>query len=155
MFRIALACVCVAGFLVGGCASSQSTQMVEIASGPDARQGGGEVLLVQYGNVSVRLLDYVSGDRFRFEVKNLSTLPIIIDRDAIELVTHAEGPRSREPGGSRNSYSLPVGGVQNVDVRFDMSSVDQGELVKIDLSPALQTVGGGRVPVGPIVVQYR
>jgi hypothetical protein len=151
----AIALVGLLGGVVVGCASSQSTQMVEIASGPQDSRSVAEVHEVQYGNVSVRLLDYEGGDLFKFEIKNLSPLPIIVDRDAVELVVAGEGPRPREPGGARNAYSLPVGGVQVVSVRFDMATVSLGEAVKIDFSPALQMVGGSRVPVSAIVVKFR
>jgi hypothetical protein len=110
------------------CATPQSTQMVEVAT--PMTNAAPEVREVQNANVTVRVIDYKGGD-----------------------VTPA-GRQRRLPGGTANLYTLPPAGFHRVNVRFDVSSIHQGEMVQVDFTPALQRVGGGTIAMPPIALKY-
>jgi hypothetical protein len=113
-----------------------------------------EVHEVQAGNISVRLVEYQRGNLFVFEVRNLSPQPIIIDRDAVEMLVPAGGRVRRLPGGLASAYSLPPAGFHRVNVKFDMSLLATNDYARFDFSSALQLVGGARLQVPQLVVRY-
>src|SRR5205814_6757973 len=104
---------------VAACATSNSTQMAEVpgpSSGPNAVKEVGEV---QNANVSVRLQRYDGGDLFEFTVKNLSAERLVVDRDAVEMLSPTGARLLRLPGGTEAAYQVPSAGVHRVNLRFD------------------------------------
>ncbi len=145
---IAISCL-----LAAGCATSQTTEMVEVKT-PPSQPRPAEQLEVHNENLTVRA-EYQGGDIFEFIVKNLRPEPVMVDRDAVELVLPTGQRMRRLPGGAGSLYTLQPAGFHRVNVRFDVSSLHVGDVVQIDFSPALQLVGGRTVTMPPLAVTYR
>jgi len=109
---------------------------------------------VQNAGVTVRLSEYQGGDLFAFDVKNLTAQPLLVDRDAVEMITPSGQRLRRLPGGSESAYTLQPAGAHRVNLRFSMADVRQGDLVRFDFGPALQAVGGATVAVPPLSIKY-
>jgi hypothetical protein len=90
----------------------------------------------------------VSGNIFRFSVENLSHDNMVVDRDAVRLGTNG-GSRGRLPGGADSTYTIPPGGAHDVNVKFDLSGLSEGEEVSVQFGSAIH-VAGLPVPVDPI-----
>jgi hypothetical protein len=113
-----------------------------------------EVREVQNAGVTVRLGEYKGGDIFSFEVKNLSAQPLLVDRDAIELITPGGTHLKRLPGGAVAAYTLQPASQQSVRVRFSAEELRQGDVVRFDFAKAVQAVGGATVAIPPLAVKY-
>jgi hypothetical protein len=140
--------------LLLACATSQSTPMVEVGDSLVLAGQPAEVHEVQEGNISVRLINYSSGNLFVFEVRNLSEMPIIVDRDAVEMVLPGGAHKRRLPGGLASAYSIKPAEIHRVNVKFDVSELQATDIVRFDFTPALQLIGGARLQMPPIVVRY-
>ena len=135
------------------CATPSSTQMTEVANASTAKDRS-ETREVQNANVTVRVAQYDGGDLFIFDVKNLSTTPLLVDCDSVELVTATGARQRRLPGGTDAMYTIQPAAYHRVNVRFDVSDVRPGDLVKFDFTAALQVPGGGKLPMPPLTVVY-
>jgi hypothetical protein len=133
-----------AALLMVACGSTGNQQMIEV-SGTTPKGGDLEVHEVQSAGITVKLIEYGGGDLFKFDVKNLSTQPVLVDRDAVEMITATGERRQRLPGGTETSYALQPASAHHVNVRFDMSIAQQGDTVHFDFARALQLAGGGTV----------
>jgi hypothetical protein len=72
----------------------------------------------------------------------------VVHRDRIYLSTPS-GAVARLPGGAAHTYTLPPGGAHDVNVRFDLSRLEEGTRVEVLFGDALD-VRGARVDVGAI-----
>ena len=98
--------------------------------------------------VSVREVD---DNIFKFSVLNLSKEILVVDRDAVRLVT-PRGSRERAPGGVAHTYTIQPGGAHDLNVKFDLEGLGEGTEVSISFTDAI-LVGGKPVPLDPI--RYR
>jgi hypothetical protein len=118
--------------------------MIEV-SGTTPKGETPEVHEVQSAGITVKLIEYSGGDLFKFDVKNLSTQAVLVDRDAVEMITPTGERRQRLPGGTETSYTLQPASAHHVNVRFDMSIAQEGDTVHFDFARALQLAGGATV----------
>jgi hypothetical protein len=86
---------------------------------------------------------------FKLMVINETQQPVMIDRDAITLEVGGEEHR-RNPGGASTMYSIPPGGFHQVNVKYDLPLVSEGEHALLQFKNAV-FVGGVPVYVDPIV----
>lgn len=135
------------------CGTTQSTQMVEVDNPPAKGAQPVEVREAQASGITVKLLEYGGGGLFELDVKNVGTQTLLVDRDAIEMITPLGERRLREPGGAATSYTIPPMSAHHVNVRYEMSTVQQGDVVRLDLTKALQLPGGATVPL-TLAVRY-
>ena len=81
----------------------------------------------------------VHRDIYSFEVLNMSDHNLVIERDAIMLVTHDGERVRRQPGGVMGLYTVPPGGAQEVRVRYDKNATARAAY--IDFNGALLVDG--------------
>lgn len=112
--------------LLGGCASS----LQAVKSSADVP-----------GLVHVSL-SRLRSDVVTLDVANQSKAPLVVDRDAIVLKT-PRATLARESGGLAHSYVLAPGGHQQVNVRFLLGSIADGETVSLVLDRAITPASGG------------
>jgi hypothetical protein len=123
-----------AGLLGAGCYSGPSARPVETET--------------RAANRAVVVLQEVDGNIFKFTVENLSNETMVVHRDRIYLSTPS-GTVERLAGGAAHTYTLPPGGAHDVNVRFDLSRLEEGTRVEVLFGDALD-VRGARVDVGAI-----
>ena len=129
------------------CGTTGNPQMVEVAGTTPAGTPAPEVREAQAAGVTVKLLEYAGGDLFEFDVKNLGMQPLLVDRDAVEMILPTGDRRQRLPGGAATSYTIQPASAHHVNVRFDMSSLQPGDLMRFDFAHALQIPGGANIPL--------
>jgi hypothetical protein len=88
------------------------------------------------------------GNFIQTSVYNTSTRPIVVNRDAILLLTPA-GPRARLPGGWSSTYEIQPGGHHLVRCIYYVADLRPGDLVQLSFAGAI-TRDGVPVPVDPI-----
>jgi hypothetical protein len=119
---------------VSGCATSpQQTAMAPVDTSPEARE-------VSVEGIKVRLVR-IYGDIITCEVINLAAEPVLVDRDAIELVTPTGEHRKRLPGGAQTTYQVPPSGSHVVNVRYDLAGVLDEDVARLDFSHAVLRAG--------------
>ena len=93
-------------------------------------------------------LDSLEGKTFVFLVWNETSLPIVVDRDAVRMITPHD-TRDWNPGRfMRRFVEVPAGGVHDVKMNFDLGGLSKGEQVAFEFSGAV-VAGGQRIPVPP------
>ena len=115
--------------------------------------GGSLRLLAQRAEVmtpgAVRVvLKATNEDIIEFDVHNYTGSPMVIYRDAVYLST-SRGLRNRVPGGVSNVYTIPPGGVQQVNVRYKLDDLSRGDQLAVVFQNAV-VIDGQPVPVEPI-----
>ena len=130
--------------LLSGCATSQPTAMVPIDAHPVTVQ-------TQGANVRVGLVR-IFGDIITCEVVNLGNDPVLVDRDAIQLITPTGERRARLPGGAQSTYGIPGAGSHVVNLRFDLEGVLADDVVQLDFTHAILR-NGQPVSVPPLAIQ--
>lgn len=118
------------------------------ACAPSLRVETGMAMVREQARAELR---QISGATFELWVENLSSEPMVIYRDDI-LLQSAAGTRAREEGGAADVYRLEPGDGRQVNVRFDLSGIRAGEVVRILFQSALR-VGGRPVSLPPIVLR--
>ena len=146
--------IVMASLALAACGTTQSTQMIEVQNPTPKGASQPEVLEVQASGITVKLLEYAGGGLFELDVKNVGAQTLLVDRDAIELITPLGERRLREPGGAATSYTIPPMSAHHVNVRYDMSTVQSGDVVRLDFAKALQLPGGATVPLTLSVKYY-
>jgi hypothetical protein len=131
--------------LVGmaGCATTEPA-MVPIEARPVMRQTEG-------AGVRVGLVR-VFGDIITCQVVNLGKEPVVVDRDAIEMITATGEHRGRLAGGAGSTYGIPGAGSQVVNLRYDLGGVLDDEVVQLDFSHAIVR-NGQPVAVPPLAIR--
>ena len=109
--------------------------------------------VVEVASVAKVAIKEIDVDIVEMTVWNNSKDPLVIDRDAIMLVTRT-GPRTRLPGGVAHSYTLPPGTAHEVNVRFDWRGLTPGDTVLIKVDTAL-TVFGKPIAIEPLEIIVR
>jgi hypothetical protein len=88
---------------------------------------------------------------FTVNVSNCSQLPIVVNRDAIKMVTPA-GVRSRIPGGAASAYVIPPRAAHIVRVRFVGGGLQKGQQVELQLGDAIVATDGTQLHVPSLVL---
>jgi len=97
------------------------------------------------GSVQVQVRE-VKNDLIVLDVTNSSSTPLVIDRDALVLKTPRDTLK-REPGGASSAYTVPPGEHHQVNVRFLLGTILDGETVELVLDRAF-TPTSRRAPGG-------
>jgi hypothetical protein len=116
-----------------GCATAQPTAMVAVEAHPETRQVTGQG--IRLGVISI------FNDIISCEVVNLGSEPVLVDRDAIVMVTAAGERRSRLPGGAQATYGIVGSASHVVNVRYDLDGVLDDDVVQLDFSHAILRAG--------------
>src|SRR5262245_20724389 len=66
------------------------------------------------------------------EVMNHGAQPVLVDRDAIVLVTPTRERRARLPGGMQTTYQVPPSGSHVVNVRYDLAGILDDDVAQLD-----------------------
>jgi hypothetical protein len=135
--RTLIASFLVAGLLTG-CYVGPSARAIETEASTPSRSERRAVVV----------LHEVDGNIFKFSVENLSNETMVLDRDRVFLSTPKDTV-ARLPGGAAHTYTLPPGAAHDLNVRFDLSSLEKGTRVEVQFDRAL-TVQGVHVDVAPI-----
>lgn len=106
--------------------------------------------VVQVQDVVKIALKEVNNDILEFTVWNNGTQPLVVDRDAILLVTDL-GARKRLAGGIAHSYTLKPGTAREVNVRYDWTGL-KNQLVRVSFDGAL-TINGKPLDISPIEIR--
>jgi hypothetical protein len=109
--------------------------------------------VVEVAAVAKVAIKEIDVDIVEMTVWNNGNSPMVIDRDAIVLVTRT-GPRTRLPGGIAHSYTVEPGAAREVNVRFDWRGLAPGDTVQIKLDTAL-TIFGKPIPIAPLEIVVR
>jgi hypothetical protein len=88
------------------------------------------------------------GNAIQTSVYNTSTRPIVVNRDAILLLTPS-GPRARLPGGWSATYVIPPGEHHRVRCIYYVADLRPGDRVQLGFADAI-TREGAPVAVDPI-----
>ena len=129
---------------VAGCATSpQTTAMAPIDHRAEVRETAAADIKVRF----VRTFDGI----ITCEVINLGAEPLLVDRDAIVLVTPTGERRNRLPGGLQTTYQVPPSGSHVVNVRYDLSGVLDGDVAELDFGRAVLRAGQP-VAVPPLAI---
>lgn len=91
------------------------------------------------------------GDLIVASVTNLGQVPLVINRDAMVLKT-AHRVLKRVEGGSSTSYTVPPGGRQQVNARYEVGLITTGETVQLSFDEAIVDTTGTRVVSPPIAL---
>jgi hypothetical protein len=118
---------------VGCAATNQQTAMAPLDSHAEQRES-------EASGIKLRLLR-IFDDIITCEVINVSNDPVLVDRDAIVLVTPTGERRSRLPGGAQTSYQVPPMGSHVVNVRYDLSGLLTEDVAQLDFGRALMRAG--------------
>jgi hypothetical protein len=108
---------------------------------------------VSASGIKLRLVR-VFDDIITCEVINLGAEPVLVDRDAIVMVTAAGERRHRLAGGLQTAYQVPPAGSHVVNVRYNLDGVLADDVVRIDFGRALLR-GGAPVAVPPLALKVR
>lgn len=125
--------LCFVMVLTSGCATTQATAMVPLPSVSATRQVEGDG--VRVGLVSI------FSDIITCEVVNVGREPLVVDRDAVVMVTPLGERRIRVPGGLQSTYQIAGGGAHAVNVRFNLDGVLDDDVVQLDFSHAISRDG--------------
>ncbi len=125
--------LCFVMALTSGCATTQTTAMVPVANVSATRQ-------VEGADVRVGLVSIFS-DIITCEVVNVGREPLVVDRDAVVMVTPLGERRTRVPGGLQSTYRIPGGGDHTVNLRFNLDGVLDDDVVQLDFSHAISRDG--------------
>lgn len=130
----------VASLALVACGTTQSTQMVEVANASPHGGPAPEVHETQGSGIKLRLVS-IFGDIITCEVINLTAEPVLVDRDAVVLVTPTGERRSRLPGGAQTTYQVPPSGSHVVNVRYDLGGMLDEDVAQLDFSHAVLRAG--------------
>lgn len=125
--------LCLVLVITSGCATTQTTAMVPVAKVSATRQ-------VEGGDVRVGLVSIFS-DIITCEVVNAGREPLVVDRDAVVMVTPLGEQRTRVPGGLQSTYQIAGGGEHVVNLRFNLDGVLDDDVVQLDFSHAISRGG--------------
>ncbi len=106
--------------------------------------------VVQVQDVVKISLKEINNDILEFTVWNNGTQPLVIDRDAVVLVTDL-GVRKRLPGGIAHSYTLQPGTARELNLRYDWAGL-RNTLVRVSFDNAI-TINGKPLDVSPIEIR--
>jgi hypothetical protein len=99
------------------------------------------------------VLTEVTGNLVRVRLDNYSAMTLVVDRDAMVLVSSSGAVRGRMPGGAGRLFSLPPGYSHEVYARFDLVGLQPGDRLSVSFSGALSAeMGPVRVPPLPLAV---
>jgi hypothetical protein len=129
-----------------GCATSAATAMVAVDARPETKQTEG-------AGVRVGLVR-IYNDIITCEVVNLGRDPVLVDRDAVVMVTPSGERRARLPGGAQSTYGIPGSSSHVVNVRYDLDGVLDDDVVQLDFSHAILRDGQPlAAPLPPLVIK--
>jgi hypothetical protein len=133
-----------ATLLAAACATTpQTTAMAPI-------EHRAEVHEIEAQNIKLRWLRTFEGI-ITCEVINLGAQPVLVDRDAIVLVTPTGERRARIPGGLQTTYLVPPSGSHVVNVRYDLAGILDDDVAQLDFARAI-LLNGQPVPIPPLAI---
>jgi hypothetical protein len=136
--------VLVVGLLLAGCATTPpATAMAPIEHRAEAHE-------TEAANIKLRWVRTFEGI-ITCEVINLGADPVLVDRDAIMLVTPTGERRARLPGGLQTTYQVPPSGSHVVNVRYDLGGILDDDVAQIDFGSAILRAGKP-VAVPPLAI---
>ena len=134
----------ITALLVAGCATSpQTTAMEPVDHRAEVRETAAADIKVRF----VRTFDGI----ITCEVINLGAQPVLLDRDAIVLVTPTGERRNRLPGGIQTTYQVPASGSHVVNVRYDLNGLLDNDVAQLDFAAAILR-DGKPIPIAPLAI---
>jgi len=129
---------------VAGCATSpQTTAMSPVDHRAEVRETAAADIRVRF----VRTFDGI----ITCEVINLGAQPVLVDRDAIVLVTPTGERRNRLPGGLQTTYQVPASGSHVVNVRYDLNGLLDNDIAQLDFATAILR-DGKPIAIAPLAI---
>ena len=133
--------------LLVGCASTPpQTAMEPVDHAAEARE-------VSANGVTLRLVR-IFDDIITCEVINLAGDPVLVDRDAIILVTPTGERRARLPGGIQTTYQVPASGSHVVNVRYNLDGILADDVARLDFTRAILRAGQP-IALPPLAIKPR